>query len=72
MSGEQYRLFQAAKKALRRDPELTDEQVAEAIGIPARVISLGGRERDTIRQARSDVAASTDDLTRWETDGGAA
>ncbi|GEM_PF-3786661 len=72
MSGEQYRLFQAAKKALRRDPELTDEQVAEAIGIPARVISLGGRELDTVRQARSDVAASTDDLTRWETDGGAA
>jgi hypothetical protein len=72
VSGEQYRLFQAAKKALRRDPELTDEQVAEAIGIPARVISLGGRELDTIRQARSDVAASTDDLTRWETDGGAA
>ena len=72
MSGERYRLFQAAKKALRCDPELTDEQVAAEIGIPERIIAIGGRELDTIREARRDVQAdSADDLARWETNGGA-
>ena len=58
MSG-QLKVFQDAKACLRKDPQLTDEQVAEAIGIPARAIAMGFRELDTIRQARRDVQADS-------------
>jgi hypothetical protein len=61
MAGSQFTLFQDAKKVIRRAPELTDVQVAEALGIPDRIIALSGQPGDAmclIATARRDVEAA--------------
>lgn len=60
LMGAQYDLFVQAKAVFRRRPDVTDEEVAEEIGIPVRVLAVSdgpGSELATIRQARRDIDA---------------
>jgi hypothetical protein len=50
-----YRLFIDAKRALRRDPSLTDDQVAETCGFSPRMLVADERIGATIREARRDL-----------------
>ncbi len=51
----QYQLFIDAKRALRRNASLTDDQIAEACGFSPRMLMVDERIRDTIREARRDL-----------------
>ena len=54
----QYAIYVAAKQAIRRNPDLSDKEIALAIGIPDRVLEISdapGSELSTIRSARTDV-----------------
>lgn len=71
MSGEQYKLFQAAKKVIRRDPSLSDEAVGEACGLSRHVVAGwtdGTPDKMTIASARREVAGET--VTRTDHGGG--
>lgn len=54
MSGRTYSdLFLAAKKLLRAKPNLTDDELADELGVH----KVDARGLDTIRQARKDTQA---------------
>jgi len=58
--GPNCELFQAAKKVLKRAPELSDQQVLAARGQPERLLAWGdgpGTPLYTVAQARRDVEA---------------
>lgn len=52
-------IFIDAKKMIRLHPDWEDMEVAEAIGLPERILAPGCRELETIAQARKDVTAES-------------
>jgi len=67
MPGESYQRFVAAKQCLRRHPDYSDEQVAEAIGISARELALSGpgSAADILKQARADFRSEYQQTTHF-------